>query len=137
MAPGDPGQPVRRIRLGFLVAALVVGVASVAESVVEIERGRWGLTSTLALYAFGVAVGGFNLIYPSSPETAAKVSAKAWPIGIALTVLFAVRQMIDIDMDKVLIPVGGGLCLLLAALLAVDRARGNRLAGWDDEQGES
>ena len=118
---------VRRIRFGFLVAGLLVGVASIALSAFEIERGRWSLSWTLALYVFGVAIGGLNLIYPSAPEIEFKVSMAVWPIGTALVVLLAIREVIDADIDRALTPVAGGLCLLLAAILAVDRARHNRL----------
>ena len=126
---------VQRIRLGFLVAGLLVGVASIAQSAFEIEQGRWSLSLTVALYVLGVAIGGLNLIYPSSPEIAFRVSTAVWPIGTALVVLFAIREVIAVDIDKLVTPVVGGLCLLLAAILAVDRAKHNRRARWDDERG--
>lgn len=153
--PHDPGNPIpvrrsarlrrfrvgfwtiRRIRLGFLIGGLVFGAAAVVESAVEIGRGRWSPTLTLLLFALGAGLVGLNILFPTSRETASRVSMAAWPIGGAFMAILALLRTTSIDVDAAVTPFGGGLGLALAALLAVDRVKGNRLAQWDDVEGGS
>jgi hypothetical protein len=51
--------------------------------------------------------------------------------------ILVVLQTANVNISRVVTPLGGGSCIALAVLLAVDRAKGNHLLDSDETDGDA